>query len=198
MSLWAPAPPPPTALGRHRRLSTLAGVHVSPICLGAMSIGDKWSGPMGESSKDSCFKLLDAFYDAGGNFIDTANNYQDETSEEFLGEWMETRGIRDQIVIATKVGSLRCGIRLQANPVRVFSVLVRLQERAGRHQAAQCLRWKQHEVAAHFGRAIAQEVAHFVHRHSLRSLGKLLLSDVNVVRAHLMCHSGTTTPASRS
>ncbi|EIW56680.1 aryl-alcohol dehydrogenase [Trametes versicolor FP-101664 SS1] len=105
MSLWAPAPPPPTALGRHRRLSTLAGVHVSPICLGAMSIGDKWSGPMGESSKESCFKLLDAFYDAGGNFIDTANNYQDETSEEFLGEWMETRGIRDQIVIATKYSS---------------------------------------------------------------------------------------------
>ena len=53
--------------------------------------------------KASSFKLLDAFYDAGGNFIDTANNYQDESSEEFIGEWMEKRGIRDQIAIATKV-----------------------------------------------------------------------------------------------
>jgi aryl-alcohol dehydrogenase-like predicted oxidoreductase len=37
-----------------------------------------------------------------GNFIDTANGYQDETSEQFIGEWMEKRGIRDQLVIATK------------------------------------------------------------------------------------------------
>ncbi|KAI0632852.1 Aldo/keto reductase [Trametes polyzona] len=102
-TLWAPAPPPPTKLGRHRRLSALAGVHVSPICLGAMSIGDKWQDyGLGVMDKASSFKLLDAFYEAGGNFIDTANNYQDESSEEFIGEWMETRGIRDQIVVATK------------------------------------------------------------------------------------------------
>ncbi|KAL1941297.1 hypothetical protein VTO73DRAFT_7509 [Trametes versicolor] len=101
-SLWTPAPPPPTKLGRHRRLSALAGVHVSPICLGAMSIGDKWTENLGASSKESSFALLDAFYEAGGNFIDTANNYQDESSEEFLGEWMEARGVRDQMVVATK------------------------------------------------------------------------------------------------
>ncbi|CAL1709969.1 unnamed protein product [Somion occarium] len=101
MSIWAPPPPPATKLGRHRRLAPLAGLHVSPICLGAMSIGDKWSG-LGSMDKETSFKLLDAFYEAGGNFIDTANNYQDETSEQFLGEWMEARGIRDQIVIATK------------------------------------------------------------------------------------------------
>ncbi|KAK7678072.1 hypothetical protein QCA50_013481 [Cerrena zonata] len=100
-SLWSPAPPPPTKLGRHRQLAPTAGVHVSPICLGAMSIGDRWPG-MGEMNKESSFKLLDAFYEFGGNFIDTANGYQDEASEELLGEWMETRGIRDQIVIATK------------------------------------------------------------------------------------------------
>ena len=71
-----------------------------------MSIGDAWGAGMGQMNKDSSFKLLDAFYDAGGNFIDTANNYQDETSEQFIGEWMETRGVRDQMVIATKVGGL--------------------------------------------------------------------------------------------
>ncbi|TBU26977.1 aryl-alcohol dehydrogenase [NADP+] [Dichomitus squalens] len=101
--LWAPAGAPPTKLGRHRRLSDKAGVHVSPICLGGMSIGDKWASyGMGAMDKQSSFKLLDAFYEAGGNFIDTANNYQDESSEAFIGEWMETRGIRDQIIIATK------------------------------------------------------------------------------------------------
>ena len=72
---WSPAPPPPTKLGYYRRLSPLAGVHVSPLCLGAMSIGDKWEQfGMGAMNKESSFKLLDAFYDAGGNFIDTANN----------------------------------------------------------------------------------------------------------------------------
>ncbi|KAH9856357.1 aryl-alcohol dehydrogenase [Lenzites betulinus] len=102
-SLFQPPPPPATNLGRHRKLSPLAGVHVSPIALGAMSIGDKWeSFGMGAMDKKSSFKLLDAFYEAGGNFIDTANNYQDESSEEFIGEWMETHGIRDQMVVATK------------------------------------------------------------------------------------------------
>lgn len=103
--LFKPAPPPPTRLGRYRRLAPLAGVHVSPIALGAMSIGDKWGDfGMGYMDKDMSFKLLDAYYKAGGNFIDTSNNYQNETSEMFIGEWMESRGIRDQMVIATKVG----------------------------------------------------------------------------------------------
>ena len=75
MSIFTPAPEPPTKLGRHRQLSPLAGIHVSPICLGAMSIGDKWGNiGMGAMNKENSFKLLDAFYDAGGNFIDTANN----------------------------------------------------------------------------------------------------------------------------
>ncbi|RPD58878.1 Aldo/keto reductase [Lentinus tigrinus ALCF2SS1-6] len=103
MALWQPAPPPKTNLGRYRQLSPLAGVSVSPLCLGGMNIGDKWAPyGMGSMDKASSFKLLDAFYEAGGNFIDTANAYQDETSEEIIGEWMEQRGIREQMVIATK------------------------------------------------------------------------------------------------
>ena len=103
-TLFPAPPPPPTKLARYRQLSPLAGIHVSPLCLGAMSIGDKWADyGFGAMDKDSSFKLLDAFFDKGGNFIDTANAYQDETSEEFVGEWMEERGIRDQMVIATKV-----------------------------------------------------------------------------------------------
>ncbi|KAI0248747.1 NADP-dependent oxidoreductase domain-containing protein [Lactifluus subvellereus] len=101
--LYSLPPPPPTKLGRYRTLSPLAGVRVSPLQLGAMSIGDKWQEHgMGSMDKESSFKLLDAYFDAGGNFIDTANHYQDESSEDFIGEWAEKRGIRDQLVIATK------------------------------------------------------------------------------------------------
>ncbi|KAJ7173658.1 NADP-dependent oxidoreductase domain-containing protein [Mycena filopes] len=101
MSSFSETPTPPTKLGHYRLLSPLAGIHVSPIQLGAMSIGDKW-GDMGSMDKESSFKLLDAYFDNGGNFIDTANVYQDGTSEMFIGEWAEKRGIRDQLVIATK------------------------------------------------------------------------------------------------
>ncbi|PKX99606.1 aldo/keto reductase [Aspergillus novofumigatus IBT 16806] len=100
--LWAPAPEPVTELGRYRILSSTAGIRVSPLQLGAMSIGDAWADSMGSMSKEEAFKLLDAFYEAGGNFIDTANNYQDEQSETWIGEWMTERKNRDQLVIATK------------------------------------------------------------------------------------------------
>lgn len=45
---------------------------------------------------------VDFFFSQGGNFIDTANNYQAEESEQWIGEWMKKRGVRDQMVIATK------------------------------------------------------------------------------------------------
>ena len=71
---FAVAPAPPTALGRYRVLSPRAGVRVSPLCLGAMSIGDQWGDwGFGAMDKEASFKLLDAYFAAGGNFIDTAN-----------------------------------------------------------------------------------------------------------------------------
>jgi len=74
MSLWAPPPPPSTKLGRYRILSPHAGIRVSPLCLGAMSIGDKWAaGGMGAMDKESSFKLLDAYFDAGVNFSSLGN-----------------------------------------------------------------------------------------------------------------------------
>jgi aryl-alcohol dehydrogenase-like predicted oxidoreductase len=69
----APDTVPKSGLARYRVLSPNAGVHVSPIQLGAMSIGDKW-GAMGEMSRESSFRLLDTYFDHGGNFIDTASN----------------------------------------------------------------------------------------------------------------------------
>jgi len=54
---------------------------------------------MGAMDKEQSFKLLDAFVDAGGNFIDTACNYQNEESERWIGEWMKERNNRDLMVI---------------------------------------------------------------------------------------------------
>ncbi|CAG8890427.1 unnamed protein product [Penicillium egyptiacum] len=100
--IFGAAPEPATPLGRYRVLSSTAGVRVSPLQLGAMSIGDAWARFMGSMSKEQSFALLDAFVAAGGNFIDTANNYQNEQSETWLGEWMAARNNRDQLVLATK------------------------------------------------------------------------------------------------
>lgn len=104
-AFFSVAPEPKTELGRHRILAPTAGLRVSPLALGAMSIGDAWADLMGSMNKESSFKLLDAFWEAGGNFIDTANNYQNEQSEEWIGEWAANKGIRDQLVIATKFTS---------------------------------------------------------------------------------------------
>jgi aryl-alcohol dehydrogenase-like predicted oxidoreductase len=73
--MFAPAAKPKTGLGRYRVLSATAGVHVSPIQLGAASIGGNWED-IGWTSmnKEKSFELLDAYFDNGGNFIDTANN----------------------------------------------------------------------------------------------------------------------------
>lgn len=58
---------------------------------------------MGEMSKERAFEMLDFFYSQGGNFIDTANNYQAEQSETWIGEWLAAHpDRRDQLVIATK------------------------------------------------------------------------------------------------
>ncbi|TPX08539.1 uncharacterized protein E0L32_010026 [Thyridium curvatum] len=102
MGVYDTVPEPATELGRMQVLSTTAGIRVSPLVLGAMSIGEKWAEDLGSMNKEQSFKLLDAYCKAGGNFIDTANNYQDEDSETWIGEWMRLRGNRDQLVISTK------------------------------------------------------------------------------------------------
>lgn len=75
---------------------------VFPICLGGNVFG--WSA--GEPQSRA---VLDAYAEAGGNFIDTANSYLIEhgRSETIIGRWMKDRGNRDQIVLATKVGGGR-------------------------------------------------------------------------------------------
>ncbi|KAL8982680.1 MAG: hypothetical protein Q9205_002885 [Flavoplaca limonia] len=102
MAPFAPAPKPNSLLGYHRILSPTAGVRVSPLCLGAMNFGDAWKQFMGECSKETVFSILDYFHSSGGNFVDTSNNYQHEQSETWIGEWMASRKVRDEMVVATK------------------------------------------------------------------------------------------------
>jgi aryl-alcohol dehydrogenase-like predicted oxidoreductase len=79
------------------RLLGNSGLRVSEAALGTMTFGDDWGWG---AAKDEAHKVYDAFRDAGGNFIDTANFYTNGTSESFLGEFM--KGHRESIVLATK------------------------------------------------------------------------------------------------
>lgn len=73
------------------------------MCLGTMGFGQEWKwGADYETSK----AIYDAYRQAGGNFIDTANRYTEGTSERWLGEFMATE--RHHVVLATKY-SLRDG-----------------------------------------------------------------------------------------
>jgi len=74
-----------------------SGLRVSEAALGTMTFGEDWGWG---TAKDEARKVYDAFREAGGNFIDTANLYTNGTSETFLGEF--TKGHRDSIVLATK------------------------------------------------------------------------------------------------
>jgi aryl-alcohol dehydrogenase-like predicted oxidoreductase len=79
------------------------GLKVSELCLGTMQFG--WT-----TDEQNAFAVMDAFAEAGGNFIDTADVYSrwfegnpGGVSEEIIGRWMAARGNREQVVLATKV-----------------------------------------------------------------------------------------------
>src|SRR3954467_1138556 len=73
------------------------GVHVSPLCLGAMMFG-AW----GNTDHDECIRIIHRALDAGINFIDTADVYARGESEEIVGRAL-AGGRREHVVLATKV-----------------------------------------------------------------------------------------------
>lgn len=77
-----------------------SGLIVSPLALGTMTFGNAAWGSPDEASA----QILDAYLEAGGNVIDTADVYSGGRSEELLGQLIAERGIRDQVVLATKFG----------------------------------------------------------------------------------------------
>ncbi len=87
-----------------RRRLGRTSLEVTPLCFGGNVFG--WT-----ADKATSFALLDAFLDAGCNFIDTADGYsrwveghKGGESETILGEWFKARGNRDKVVLATKIG----------------------------------------------------------------------------------------------
>jgi aryl-alcohol dehydrogenase-like predicted oxidoreductase len=90
---------------RHQTLGAGDGLRVSALCLGALPFGTT-------VPEDTAFAILDRFVDAGGTFVDTSNNYSfwipgatGDESETVLGRWLASRGARDRVVLASKVGA---------------------------------------------------------------------------------------------
>jgi aryl-alcohol dehydrogenase-like predicted oxidoreductase len=79
-----------------QRTLARTGVHVSPLCLGAMMFG-AW----GETDHDACVRIVHRALDAGINFIDTADVYARGESEEIVGKAL-AGGRRENVVLATK------------------------------------------------------------------------------------------------
>jgi aryl-alcohol dehydrogenase-like predicted oxidoreductase len=73
------------------------GLRVSELCLGTMTFGEDWGWG---ASKEESTRIFDRFAEAGGNFIDTACNYTNGTSERFVGELVGPD--REHFVVATK------------------------------------------------------------------------------------------------
>src|SRR6266487_2676673 len=74
-----------------------SGLKVSRVCLGAMNFGAAWGFGIDDAQARP---IINAYLDAGHNFIDTAGNYNDGQSEEIVSR--AVRGRRDSVVIATK------------------------------------------------------------------------------------------------
>jgi len=80
---------------QHRTLGH-SGAIVTSFALGTMTFG-------AEATEETSHGILDSYFEAGGNFIDTADVYSSGVSEEIIGRWLAGRpGLRDQAVIATK------------------------------------------------------------------------------------------------
>ena len=80
------------------------GLRVSELCLGTMTFGPDWGWG---ADRDESKAMFDAFAEAGGNFIDTANRYTNGTAETYVGEF--TKQDREHFVIATKYTLSRDG-----------------------------------------------------------------------------------------
>lgn len=77
-----------------------SGLAVSPLALGTMTFGMARWGTNDEGSR----AVFNAYVEAGGNFVDTADVYSGGRCEEMLGGFITERNLRDQIVLATKAG----------------------------------------------------------------------------------------------
>src|SRR5690606_25646878 len=74
-----------------------SGLRVAELALGTMTFGEDWGWG---ASREVSQQIFEAYANAGGNFVDTANNYTNGTSEKFVGEFIHSD--RHHFVVATK------------------------------------------------------------------------------------------------
>jgi aryl-alcohol dehydrogenase-like predicted oxidoreductase len=96
-------PPEASAQTRHaatppRRQLGSSPLRVFPLAIGGNAFG--WT-----ASQEAASGILDAYWEFGGNFIDTADSYANGRSESIIGAWMHERGNRDQVIVGTKIGT---------------------------------------------------------------------------------------------
>jgi aryl-alcohol dehydrogenase-like predicted oxidoreductase len=167
---------------------TISGTNLSvfPLCLGGNVFG--WS-----ANQDQSFAVLDAYVEAGGNFIDTADVYsawkegnQGGESETIIGNWMKARGNRDQLVIATKVGmweaqkglsagNIKSALegslkRLQTDHIDLYyshvdDAAIPLYETLGTYTELKAAGKIQHAAASNYNLARLREAAHVSQSH---------------------------------
>ncbi|WP_125776308.1 aldo/keto reductase [Antribacter gilvus] len=88
---------------------------VSTLCLGTMNMGTT-------TDEETSIAILDRFFEAGGTFLDTANNYAvwnggyGRDSEDVVGRWLASRGNRDAVRVATKLGAAKKDPALPFSP----------------------------------------------------------------------------------
>jgi len=95
----APVRLPKRAAGIRRTIGD-TDLTVHPLALGCSVFG--WT-----TDGDTAMAILDRHWELGGNFLDTADSYAAGRSEVLIGSWMRTRGVRDDVVISTKIGRNR-------------------------------------------------------------------------------------------
>lgn len=78
------------------------GLEVSEIAFGTWRFGRETAAGNLETDRETAHELLDAYEEAGGRFIDTANIYGGGDSENWIGDWLEGRN-RDEFVVASKI-----------------------------------------------------------------------------------------------
>jgi len=111
-----------------------------------LSLGTMWMGT--RTDEETSFAILDRYVEAGGTFLDTANNYNSwngghgRDSEDLIGRWLRSRGVRDQVRIATKLGAAKKdpSLPLSGTPPTNYQGL-----------AAETVAWEAYESLRHLG-----------------------------------------------
>jgi aryl-alcohol dehydrogenase-like predicted oxidoreductase len=180
-----------------QRLGT-TDLHITPLVLGGNVFG--WT-----ADRTASFAVLDAFVDAGGVMIDTADVYsawvsghRGGESETVIGEWLRRSGKRDKVLIATKVGMLPGDGGEKLAPARVAAAAEASLRRLGVETID--LYYAHQDDDAQSQESVAEAFAKLVQAGKVRALGasnfsaERLASAVNVARAAGLPHYAVVQP----